>query len=504
MSKALKNKVKLNDIVSVKDFGAVGDGVTDDTAAIQAAVTAGKVVLFPSGSYLQTSPITLQDGQILHMGGATIKPSTALTTAAWVATSATGIRIYGGTFEGAGTAFSTGNENLMVLTSCSDVQMYGTKFTKSRNEGLRLSGCTDCVLQGVVAVNNYGTGLQDRDGVNNKWVTPTAENNGTTGAASGVNGRGLLIWRCLDTEVMGGSYVGNTEYGVRVYSQSGDATGSSNIKVIGAHAEDNGAIDFYSYNESGLVSQIEFIGCTVRRTTDPTGACVALQGAAVSWIGGSITKIGARMATAVFNMYGLTASRVSGAHVVNAGPLFSWSGASICDDVLIDSNIADCSVVGALVGTKVTYRGNKFKHGGAGATDIAIDAGSTYSPVIDSNEFDGFYRNISWVAQAITLTNNTSRNTTDVSLRMNGDGVAGLAISGNDLDTGSNPTWVATAYRQKNANSRITVYGGAAPTTLTWARGDRFVQANPTVGLPKSWVCTAAGTPGTWVSEGNL
>ena len=48
---------KLKDTVSVKDFGAVGDGVTDDTAAIQAAITAGanKEVYFPSGTYVATS-----------------------------------------------------------------------------------------------------------------------------------------------------------------------------------------------------------------------------------------------------------------------------------------------------------------------------------------------------------------------------------------------------------------------------------------------------------------
>ena len=46
---------KLNDIVSVEDFGAVGDGVTDDTAAIQAAIDAASVVRFPAGSYRLTS-----------------------------------------------------------------------------------------------------------------------------------------------------------------------------------------------------------------------------------------------------------------------------------------------------------------------------------------------------------------------------------------------------------------------------------------------------------------
>jgi hypothetical protein len=43
------------DVVNVKDFGAVGDGVTDDTAAIQAAINSignnGSSIYFPQGTY---------------------------------------------------------------------------------------------------------------------------------------------------------------------------------------------------------------------------------------------------------------------------------------------------------------------------------------------------------------------------------------------------------------------------------------------------------------------
>ena len=65
---------KLCDVVSVKDFGATGDGSTDDTNAIQVGIDAiaevdGAYLYFPVGDYLITSTLTLRSNLWLDGAG---------------------------------------------------------------------------------------------------------------------------------------------------------------------------------------------------------------------------------------------------------------------------------------------------------------------------------------------------------------------------------------------------------------------------------------------------
>jgi hypothetical protein len=60
---------KLQESVSVKDFGAVGDGIVNDAPAIQAAVNAvtangGGTIYFPSGQYLVNTTISINSGGV--------------------------------------------------------------------------------------------------------------------------------------------------------------------------------------------------------------------------------------------------------------------------------------------------------------------------------------------------------------------------------------------------------------------------------------------------------
>jgi hypothetical protein len=69
---------RLRDFVSVKDFGAVGDGVTDDTSAFNAAwaAAAPQAVYVPAASYAITGTVT---GKFFSFGAVTVVGGTVTT-----------------------------------------------------------------------------------------------------------------------------------------------------------------------------------------------------------------------------------------------------------------------------------------------------------------------------------------------------------------------------------------------------------------------------------------
>jgi hypothetical protein len=53
-----------------------------------------------------------------------------------------------------------------------------------------------------------------------------------------------------------------------------------------------------------------------------------------------------------------------------------------------------------------------------------------------------------------------------------------------------------------NTSNAIQTYNTAAPTTGTWKQGDIVYNTTPTSAGYVGWVCTVAGTPGTWKTFG--
>lgn len=84
---ARTGQAKMRESFSVKDFGATGDGVTNDTTAVQAAITAaatsGAIVYFPAGTYKVTTLTLPQQGSGIELMGESFCGLNDLTTAVY-------------------------------------------------------------------------------------------------------------------------------------------------------------------------------------------------------------------------------------------------------------------------------------------------------------------------------------------------------------------------------------------------------------------------------------
>lgn len=155
---------KFGDLISIKDFGAVGDGLTDDTLAIQQALTAHKVVFVPQGTYLITGTITLTADQALYGEGQTaiIKAQSNSFVAISIPNARTrvsNLRIEGGSV---GLQYA-GGVNECTQNAATDVNIVGADI------GIQLDGGNDSAKP--CYWNNFDRILVEQPGVHGVHLT---------------------------------------------------------------------------------------------------------------------------------------------------------------------------------------------------------------------------------------------------------------------------------------------------------------------------------------------
>ena len=220
---------KLRETVSVKDFGAVGDGVADDTAAIQALIdqsTPGTVIEFPADHTYIVQGLKLSGTAddrtgLTYIGhGATLKlPSGVLDKNVAEITSGTDYKVIGLTFYGnKGTVTTPG-------TDLSYRYFNGLYIGANAGETLSRVRVECCTLQ-----NNAYDGIMMGSGpVAPANIGPGVDHVLVEGCTFIGNEVGVSGGRQRNVSYVGNSLVDNDVYGLYADIESYGVTISSNV-----------------------------------------------------------------------------------------------------------------------------------------------------------------------------------------------------------------------------------------------------------------------------------
>lgn len=527
------NNIRIN--VKMFPWLAVGDGVADDSVAIQAAIdyvtamtfaTTGCATLyFPFGRYKVTTTITatcnveFEDGAHLRPSGLTAN-AVVYNIPALAATSHKNVYIFGDS------TVDPANGTVGI-----SVNSYRSELTNCGGQGLKYGGL----------VKTFSVSLTDCNFNSNYCnLSAYAPNSG-----SEIN----------DLKVFGGNYatvIGGGKYAIKI----GDRDFSTTVLTTNAHgnnillqgfALDGGAMHIDSANQvkvdtvyfetlpagqtkfieigttgfDGMVNNVKIDNCLFKTGDYAVYANIASR--AIYMRGNQCTAVTASALYLISDIYpayyepGLSAGSFTEGKEVHTGCRSLSMASELFNRLTLPSlglysgvqDAASKSTYSEWFGPVRTGYGEFNNYATSGSQRFYTTPASAIAGHV-SDLGDGVSAGNGLLFKCTTLADCYQFNGGDY-LTGTGPLAGSMYVRRVDYENGivhlyrsGGPTNGAATISQAEPDWFTTVYRTAAPVSGDWKRGDRAINSAPTVGQPKSWVCTVTGTPGTWVSEGNL
>jgi parallel beta-helix repeat protein len=540
-------KVSPRNFVSVLDFGAIGDGLADDTVAIQAAALAsvGRTLYFPAGTYLISSAITnIGVGTTVCGEGWASTIKTVTISHHLLVITAQKVVVRNLKFIGA-------NGSGELNNSC---VMFSTGSDYGRVEGCEVTGCAGSAIyltqtSHVTVRDNY---IHDLSGTlpNSADITLyqstdscTIDNNTCNGGVSAKYQTGILLQlsatnhKVINNRIGAHLRYGIVDYDVKPSINNNLISGNTVFDIDGSPLGGTSGAGIYTANAGGtVITNNTLKNCNISTTTQTLApAAIGINGASAdilvannriistNWHGVLVVSCTAGKVTVVNNVVSL--AKKYGVYVLNSSyakvdgntitqAATAAAGAIYCGDTgttartgtVVSNNTIEAKFTRAIYlhcQTEFVCVGNLLKVTAPGPALEGLIVENCDNGVISGNVVDT-QLNTSYVflcynSMAVRVSGNVFKN----------HGKSGTLVYMTGVCTGTmidESNFLSDVLNVRNSalGANITISYTSVPVASTWAVGDRVRNSEPAVGQPKAWVCTVAGTPGTWVSEGDL